>query len=698
MIGKARLIKRLVLVGAGHSHLAVLRSFAMDPLPEVEIVLVSPATETIYSGMLPGFVAGQYKWDEICLDAGSACVRAGAVFVRDEAVRIDGVERKVFLAGRPALHFDLLSVDIGSAARLPELGEGVLGPQFLATRPFLDFRSRLKIWDQLPGSLLVLGGGHAGFELACGFRARYPEREISLVDGGGALSASLRRELDSRRIHLLKPGKIQSIVREGERLLCRGEAGEARADLVVSALGAKAHPLVAASNLPEKEGYLLVGDTLQVKGFPIFGAGDCVRLLNYPWVPKSGVYAVREAPVLAKNLRAALAGSSLKTYSPQKKSLRLLNSGDGRALALRGEWEQEGRLVFRLKDFIDRRFVSKFRPEVAPLDDPDCGGCGSKVGAGTLRKMLAGETDSGALLWGVETAEDVTLWKTSGATLGLTFDQFKNFGVDPWLFGRIAALSAASDLYAKGIQPQGALMALTVPKFSAALGENWLEHLFAGARSIFADEGIQLGGGQTNEGDEWNLGFSFWGEAIAPPLSKKSGRAGDHLVITKPIGTGILLAAAMAGAPLGRQLDTCLGSMALSQKNAADVLRGYPVTACTDITGFSLLGHLSEMLGGELGAEVVFKDVPLLPGAKSWFEKGFQSRMHALNAAAFPSDATPEGRLLYDPQTAGGLLFAIDPNQTEAVCTALKAAGVGAWKIGALTADQGSAQKLRVIS
>jgi selenide,water dikinase len=138
--------------------------------------------------------------------------------------------------------------------------------------------------------------------------------------------------------------------------------------------------------------------------------------------------------------------------------------------------------------------------------------------------------------------------------------------------------------------------------------------------------------------------------------------------------------------------------MALSQKNAADVLRGYPVTACTDITGFSLLGHLSEMLGEGLSAEVVFKDVPLLPGAKAWFERGFKSRMHALNAAAFPAEVTPEGSLLYDPQTAGGLLFAIDPKQTEAVCTALKAAGVGAWKIGVLTADHGSAQKLRVIS
>lgn len=685
--------KRIILVGAGHAHMEVLRRFAMDP-PAAEIVVVSPATETVYSGMLPGFIAGQYQWPEICLDVAAACAAAGALFLRDEAVKVDGAARRVELASRPSLGFDLLSLDIGSGPRLPKMGEGVLGPNFLSTRPFHDFRKRLNDWDSRPGSLLVMGGGHAGFELACAFRARYPEREISLLDGDAKLAASLRRELSSRRVHIRTPGRILSI-ESGFRVIC--EKGEEKADFLVAALGASALPLVKASGLPEKEGFLSVADTLQVKGFPIFGAGDCIRLVNHPQTPKSGVYAVREAPILAKNLTAALEEGSLKRYQPQKKSLRLLNMGDGSALAIRGDFEREGRWAWKLKNFIDRRFVAMHTPEAEPSADPDCGGCGSKVSAAALRKMLESEVDSGPLLWGPEKTEDITLWKTTGATLGLTIDQFKNFGADPWLFGRIAAVSAASDLYAKGIQPQGALMALTIPRASAEISQDWLAHVFASVRALFAEEGILLGGGQTNQGEEWNLGFTFWGEAISPPLGKKTGQAGDHLFLTKPLGTGILLAAAMQGAALGRHLDVALSSMAVSQKTTADVLRRFPVTACTDVTGFSLLGHLSEMLGEGLGAELELAKIPLLPGAREWFEKGFRSRMHELNESSFPCELPLEGKILFDPQTSGGMLFAVEAGKARAVESALRAEGVGAWEIGVLTKNSGSEHKLRVL-
>lgn len=171
--------------------------------------------------------------------------------------------------------------------------------------------------------------------------------------------------------------------------------------------------------------------------------------------------------------------------------------------------------------------------------------------------------------------------------------------------------------------------------------------------------------------------------------------AGDSLILTKPIGTGILLAAAMAGAAVGRQLDLCLGSMAQSQRFASEVLRGFPVTACTDVTGFSLLGHLSEMLGEGLSAELF--EVPLLPGAREWFDRGFQSRMHPLNEASFPAELPPEARILYDPQTSGGLLFSVAENQAESVLSALKEVGVSAWKIGKLV-DSTSGTKIRVLT
>jgi selenide, water dikinase len=688
--------KRLLLLGAGHAHLEVLRRFSMNPPERTELVLVSPASETLYPGMLPGFVARQYSWEEVVLDAAAAAQRAGAVFVRDEGLRVSLPDRQLKLRDRPPLSFDLISLNIGSGTSLPPLGEGVReAPGFLATRPFLAFERRLPLWDSLPGELLVLGAGHAGFELACAFRARYPRREVTLLNGAEPLASPVTAALKQRNIRLLNPGKVLRIDRAGEGFLLRCEREEVRCTLLVAATGAAPSPLVRDSRLPENNGFLQVQSSLQALGeIPLFGAGDCIELADHPWVPKSGVYAVREAPVLAHNLRAFLAGRALRRYRPQRLSLRLLNLGDGSAIASRGSLLAQGGWAWRWKNHIDRKFMERHRPEASPMTEPACGGCGSKVSATTLKRML-GQQQRGRFQWGIPEQEDVALWKGSGRPLALTVDQFRNFGADPWLFGRIAAASAASDLHAKGVAPAGALMQLTVPRMAPALAEDWMEQLFSSVNAFLAEEGAELGGGQTNEGEEWNLGFTFWGETDNP-WPKRGGRPGDFLVLTKPLGTGILLAASMAGAPVGRHLDHCLEWMARSNRAAARILQQSPPAACTDITGFSLLGHLSEMLSG-LDAELELESIPLLPGSRHWFEKGFSSRMHGLNETSFPLRIPERARILYDPQTSGGLLFALDSGAARKAVASLRSAGEGAWIIGRLQSPTGSAEQVRIV-
>lgn len=692
--------QRLLLLGAGHSHLEVLRLWAMNPLPGVEVVLVSPHSETIYSGMLPGFIAKQYLWNEITLDAAALAERAHATFLRDRAVKIDVSEskRRVELEGRPPLDFDVLSLDIGSITRWPpHEDEATKSARFLSTRPFFDFASKLESWDQAfsrnpRGSIGVVGAGTAGVELSSVLRARYPEAVISLF--GAVKDPRVEGFLRGRKISLF--GKISRFSLQKDHFLLKGESGEYDLDFLLMATGASASPLVAVSGLSSHDGFLSVRSTLQSLDHDfLFGAGDAIHFPENPWVEKAGVYAVREAPVLFRNLQAFFMGRSLEEYVPQKKILKIVNHGDGRATAERGSISLTGSWAFLWKDSIDRKFLGKYEMDPMPLEEPDCGGCGSKASADLLYEIVSFATkNSSRTILGPEGKEDVAVWKSFGKPMAFTIDQFRNFGVDPFLFGRIAAISAASDLYAKGIAPKGALMSLTLPKLGGKLAKNWSEHLFAGVKSVFEKEEIDLLGGQTNEGDEWNLGFTLWGELEKPLWEKKGLEEGDVLLLTKPIGTGILLSAAMQGAAIGAAWEEILFSMGQSQRDAYEVLCSAEVHAATDVTGFSLLGHLSEMMRNEVVA--LDEDlIPVFSKAEDFYRRGFRSRMHRLNQRSFPiSELNPKRELFYDPQTSGGLLVSLPREEAKRVLPVMKNAYPHTAQIGRVKESSSSGAKI----
>lgn len=327
--------------------------------------------------------------------------------------------------------------------------------------------------------------------------------------------------------------------------------------------------------------------------------------------------------------------------------------------------------------------MEKYTVGGIPEMDPDCGGCGSKVSSELLCSILPKSENA---IWGTDKKEDVALWKFDPVTVAATVDQFRNFGADPYLFGRIAFHSAASDLYAKNIEPQAALMHLTIPKYSSSLAKDWLKHLFAGVKASLQKEGhgCELIGGQTNEGEEWNLGFSLLARAPENIWEKRAVQSGDALLLTKPIGTGVILAAAMAGAKLGSILDSTLEVMAQDPRQTWEISKKYSIHACTDITGFSLLGHLSEMLEGTgLGAELW--EIPILPGAEALFHQGFQSRMHVLNLKSFP---VLPNCILYDPQTSGGFLYSLKESDAILLEKELNASGILARVIGRVSGEK----------
>ena len=366
--------KHLLLVGGGHAHVLVLEAFARNPEPDLTITLVSKDRLTPYSGMLPGHLAGTYKRDEIHIDLDRLAQAAGVRLVLGEAVGFDRAARRVRLEGGEELAYDILSVDIGIT---PDLS-GIAGADkhALTVKPI---GSLLDKWDRLvsnalapdgPRRFAIIGGGAAGICLAFAasafFRARVSDPiTVSLICASEApgINAGMRRRiaraLKWRGITLHAEDVAVCIDGNGVTL---ASGRHVSADAVLVSTHAAPPPVLVTTDWAKDEsGFLAVRPTLQIlNDEAVFAAGDCATMIAHPR-PKAGVFAVRQGPVLARNLRRAVRSEALETYIPQRDHLLLIATGDGRAIGGRGRFLAfEGRLAWRLKDFIDRRFMRRF--------------------------------------------------------------------------------------------------------------------------------------------------------------------------------------------------------------------------------------------------------------------------------------------------------------------------------------------------
>ena len=373
--------RQVLLIGGGHSHVQVLESLAAQPLEGATARVVVDKPIAIYSGMVPGYVAGQYQSSELEIDVPRLCAWAGVECTVESVSRIDAAGRRMELANGDQLDYDLASVNIGSTVAgldLPGIRDHAI-----PTRPISELISRtVQVVDKARGCTLdstfrvmVVGGGAGGIELAFTFQQRLEGAdcgpiEIHLINSGPrilegypvSLAQRAERAAKRRGIQIHCGRRVESATSDQVELN-NGESWPCDALLWVT--GAVSHPLFRDSNLPtDRRGFVDTRSTLQVVGHDdLFAVGDCATLVDYPHTPKAGVYAVRQGPVLAHNLQAALAGEKLQEYSPQSDFLTLLNLGDGSALGAKKGLSFQGRWVMRLKDWIDRRFMQRFQIE-----------------------------------------------------------------------------------------------------------------------------------------------------------------------------------------------------------------------------------------------------------------------------------------------------------------------------------------------
>lgn len=696
----------------------VLRRLAMASWPGVRATLIVDRPLALYSGMVPGLVAGQYGLDDLAIDAHALARRAGVRVISAPATRVDAAERLVHVAGRPPIYYDVASLNVGSTVA----GGAVPGVRehALTTRPLARFiRAVASLGTPAPPAsrATVVGAGAAGIELACALSAR--GHAVTLLDEAGALMADSGARWRARVASALAARGVT--LRLGARVTAVGAGGvtledseEIPHDFAVWAAGAAPPELCAASDLPkDPRGYLRVRRDLRVVGHDsLFAAGDCAVLDAAPWVPRAGVYAVRAGPVLVDNLEALIRGWPLRPFRPQRDFLTLLNLGDGTALGRRGPLMAEGAWVFRLKDRIDRRFVEGFRV-LDPAGGPSpgssamqgagamaCGGCAAKVGQATLELALATlePTVDPSVLLGVTAQDDVAVTVTPGGELVVSnLDAFRAFSDDSFLVSKVAAINAMSDLWAKGVTPRHALALVMVPpsaddRATARL----LADVLAGARSAFAPAGATLVGGHTLVGAGLSVGFAVFGYARpdAPIIARGGLRSGDLLVLTKALGTGVLLRADGMGWLSGPDAATLYESLCRPNDAAMAVMSAHEPSGATDVTGFGLVGHLASLCSSSgVSAELWLDALPALPGARALLGRGVRSRLHEENARALgraevtaDAAAHPLLPLSVDPQTSGGLLFGAAPDRAEAALEALLAAGHQAAVVGRVSA------------
>jgi selenide,water dikinase len=315
-----------------------------------------------------------------------------------------------------------------------------------------------------------------------------------------------------------------------------------------------------------------------------------------------------------------------------------------------------------------------------------CGGCGAKLGRGALRAALAslpaGDRQDVTALPG----DDAAMLTLGGQRQVITTDHLRAFTEDPVTMTRIAAIHALGDIWAMGAEPQAVTVTLILPRMTATLQQRTATEIMGAADAIFRAEGAEIVGGHSSMGTELTIGFTLTGLLDRDPITLAGAQPGDALILTKPIGTGVLMAAEMQGAARGDWIAAAFAQMTRPQGDAARLLAG--AHAMTDVTGFGLAGHLLNICEASgLTARLDLAAVPLMAGARELSHRGYRSTLFADNRALAPElPSDPLSDLLFDPQTAGGLLAAVAADQAEALVAALRAAGHPAAQIGSLTA------------
>ena len=699
----------IVLLGAGHTNAHVLRMWKMKPIENAQLVCVSNYPIATYSGMMPGVLAGQYSVPEMEIDLVRFCASAGVRLVLGNVTGIDREQRELQFADRPPLAYEYLSVGVGSRPTIKGV-EVKDDSKLVAVKPMQTFLERLQAHLRTTAKsptkprIAIVGGGIGSIEIAFCLDRRIKDNpeslglsagqqvEITLLTGAKRVGAGLIDSTQDRvkaafDLHGLKQqtgSRVKTI--DGQQLqLADGTSHDF--DLIIWATSAVAPELLSVFDLDvDDRGFLKTRPTLQtISDDNIFVVGDSGTMVDFD-LPKAGVFAVRQGPVLWDNLQRAVWNRKLTSYQPQRSFLKLINTADGKTIAERGKRSFYAGWCWYLKNRIDQKFMRMYQDYTpmamtppTPSNEEDamrCLGCGGKIGSKMLSSILdeLEVPEHPDVIIGLDQPDDAAIVRTQDNQVTVTTDFFASPLDDPYLSGRIAVLNSVSDCFVMGAQPTGALAMVQLPLGHPRAQRQVMRELMAGAVEELNRAGAVIVGGHSIEGPRLIAGFTVLGNQLSDPKTKGMLKPGDQLILTKPIGSGVLLAALMQGKLSAKDYQPMIESMLKSNQVALKLIEKFGILAMTDVTGFGLAGHAAEMLkASQCSATIRMDDVPRLQGCQDLIEAGVESTLAPENrfAAEKVKLNVPESSRyasLYDPQTCGGLLLGISSGAvTEAL-------------------------------
>ena len=717
MLNRVKISREIILVGGGHAHALFLRKWAMHSIPGVQISLISPSSEATYTGMLPGFLAGHYSKEEIVIDLVKLCRFSGVRLILGSVSNIISSENLISIDGRCSLKYDVASINIGVTSTINDrkrfnLNTHSIRPLGSFVDRWTDFKEQINRKKVVP-NIAIVGGGIGAVEVALAMC--YSIRKLGIVDYSITIldrSEVLKNVGSSTRNIIMSTLKDYSIatfnhvrVLECDENCVRLENGqEIKSNFTVIAAGATAYEWLQKTDLSLKDGFINVDKNLQVIGSPnIFAVGDCANLNCFPR-PKAGVFAVRQAPVLFKNIQAKLLKGSLKAFSPQKNYLKLISLGEKKAVSDYILPSVSGRAVWKLKNKIDNAFMKKMsffsvmptvsrehKIPIAISNDSNseqmlCGGCGAKVASDLLDQVLQniGGFDEKNIV--TDIGDDAAVMEVETKRQVLTTDHLREFNSDLWSYAHITAVHSLGDIWAMGGEPNVVLAHIIIPEGSEKVQKNWLDQIIGGASTAFTKEGVSIVGGHTSIGAEFSIGFSVTGRISNKPILISGAKPGDKIILTKPIGSGTILAGEMQLISQGLWVESALRWMMKSQGEAAKVLS--KAHAMTDVTGFGLAGHLLKLCrSSNVCANIKISEIPFLKGAEELSQLGVRSSLYDSNLKAQSKMSLlpcAKSSLLFDPQTSGGLLATVPKVEVENVVLGLKKQGFCSAVIGSI--------------
>jgi selenide,water dikinase len=740
------IIGDLVLVGGGHAQISVLRAFAMKPLPGLRLTLVANSSRTPYSGMLPGYVEGVWQDEELHIDLRHLAAAANARMIVATVTGINADLKQIYFDDRPALTFDVLSINIGGQPSLAMINGA--DKHAIPVKPIAKFQNQFetlmsgKSSQNFPKKLTIIGGGAAGCELAFALITRWKTEtgtipELSLISDKDRLMPQMalragrlvEKKLRADGVDILFNSRVTSI--ENNKLNTDNEkTRDFDACFLVTQVAAPAWLEDSGLEL-DPLGFVAVTPTLQsIKHPDIFAAGDIAAVIQSPR-PKAGVFAVRAGRILARNLRCYILAKPLTAWTPQTHYLALIGTGDRRAIAIRGDVVLAGKLFWHLKCWIDRRFIQKFKnlsmPVAPPISrfagfsktpssekdnfalvqhDPAfssmrCLGCAAKTShqvlQAAMRDAVALAIQKGAnpdLMppYGLEMDSAYLPAPPSGSSWVQSVDILSEIVSDPFLLGEIATVHALSDIYASLSKPMFSLAIINLPETELSMQTNQLTHILAGALLAHSQAGVRVVGGHTSEGGSLSVGFAITGFTDKLPAEIILNKDEDlRIILTKPLGIGVIMAAQMQMRVNANSVDDAIATMYQSNRQAADIFMQNNIIAATDVTGFGLARHAQNLAvrAGISGCAIDLDALPLLAGVTRLFDAGIKSSLHEQNqlAVTIHDDKTQyESRraVLFDPQTSGGLLGVFRLKDAENALSALVKTGHKAAAIGQL--------------